>query len=77
MVVGQIGAHGRLVVNPAEQVFRNVLGAARSQSPNMAGKRATEICGKVVGATHGHAPVRTSSCKVSAIPYHLERLMAE
>jgi len=51
MVVGQAGAHGRLVVNPVEQVFTSVLGAARNLRPNMAGKRAMEIRGKVVSAT--------------------------
>ena len=67
MGVGQVGAHGRLVINPAEQVFRSVLGAARNRRPNMAGKRATEIRGKVARATRTRAPVRTTSCEVFTI----------
>lgn len=51
MVGGQAGARGRLVVNPVEQVFTSVLGAARNLRPNMAGKRAMEILGKVASAT--------------------------
>lgn len=62
MVVGQAGVHGRLVVSPAEQVFKSVLGAARNRRPDMAGKRATEIRGKVVGVTRTLAPVRTTAC---------------
>ena len=61
MVVGQAGAHGRLVVNPVEQVFTSVLGAARNLRPHMAVKCTMEIGGKVVSATSTHAPVRTIS----------------
>ena len=60
-VAGQAGAHGRLVINPAEQVFRSVLGAARNRRPDMAGKRATEVRGKVADATRTRALVRTTS----------------
>ena len=62
MVVGQDGAHGRLVINPAEQVFKSVLGAARNRLQRMAGKRAMDIRGTVVSATRTRAPVRTTSC---------------
>lgn len=61
MVVGQDGAHGRLVINPAGQAFKGVLGAARNRLPDMAGKRAMDIRGKVVNATRTRAPVRTTS----------------
>ena len=61
-VVGQAGVHGRLVVNPAEQVFRSVLGAAPNRRPDMAGKPAKETRGKVVGATRTRAQVRTTVC---------------
>ena len=60
MVAGQAGAHGHLAVNPAEQVLRSVLGAARNQCPNMAGKHVTEIRGNVAGATRTRALVRTT-----------------
>ena len=63
MVVGPVGARGRLVVNPAGQVFRSVLGAARNQHPSMVGKRAREIREKVVVATHFRALVRTTYIK--------------
>ena len=61
MVVGRVGVLGHLVVNPAEQVFRNVLGAATNRRPVMAGKRAKERRGKVMGATRSHVLVRTTS----------------
>ena len=61
MVVGQDGAHGRLAINPAGQAFKSVLGAARNRLPDMAGKRAMDIRGKVVNATRTRAPVRTTS----------------
>lgn len=61
MVVGQDGARGRLVINPAGQAFKSVLGAARNRLPDMAGKRAMDIRGKVVNATRTRAPVRTTS----------------
>ena len=60
MVVGQAGARGRFVINPAEQVCKSVLGAARNRLQVMAGKPAMDIRGKVVSATHTCALVRTS-----------------
>ena len=46
MVVGQAGARGRFVINPAEQVCKSVLGAARNRLQVMAGKPAMDIRGK-------------------------------
>jgi len=56
MVVGQAGAHGRLVIDPAEQVFRSALGAAPNRRPDMAGKSATGIRRKGMSATRTRAP---------------------
>lgn len=56
MVVGQDGAHGRLVINPAGQAFKSVLGAARNRLQDMAGESAMDIRGKVVSATRSRAP---------------------
>ena len=61
MVAGQVGAHGRLVLNPVELVFRNVRGVARNQLQNMAGNLAMEIPEKVVDATRIPAPVRKNT----------------
>ena len=69
MVVGQAGAHGRLVMKPVEQGFRSVLGAALNRRPDMAGKSVTGIRGKAVSATHTCAPVRTTTGQVFAVVY--------
>jgi len=67
MVVGQAGAHGRLVIDPAEQVFRSALGAAPNRRPDMAGKSATGIRRKGMSATRTRASVRTTAGQVFAI----------
>ncbi|KAJ7389344.1 hypothetical protein OS493_032201 [Desmophyllum pertusum] len=54
-VVGQVGVDGRHAVNPAELVFKNVLGAARVQRHVMAGKPAQEQRGKNKIVTSNHA----------------------
>ena len=73
MVVGQDGAHGRLVINPAEQAFKSVLGAARNRLQHMAGKRAMDIRGKVVSATRTRAPVRTTLWLYATLLHLLNR----
>ena len=60
MVVGQAGANGRRVINPAEQVCKSVLAAARNRLQVMAGEPAVDIRGKVVSATRTCALVRTT-----------------
>ena len=60
MVVGQVGAHGRRVISPAEQVCKSVLAVARNRLPDMAGENAMDIRGKVMSVTRTRAPVRTT-----------------
>ena len=64
MVAGQAGTHGRLAINPVEEVFRSVLGAAPNRLPDMAGKSATGIRGNGVSAIRTRAPVRTTAAHV-------------
>ncbi|KAJ7389330.1 hypothetical protein OS493_032186 [Desmophyllum pertusum] len=54
-VVGRVGVDGRLAVNPAELVLKNVLEAAPIHRHVMAGKPAQEQRGKNKRATSNHA----------------------